>query len=314
MKKIIKIALSLVVAAAMTACGGNKNGEKGDAAQGGKVTIDGSSTVYELTEAVSEGFGEESPETKVIVKFVGTGGGFAKFQNGEIDICDASRTIKDEEKAACEKNGIKYSELMVAYDGITIVVNPKNTWANDITTEELKKLWEPAAKGKVTKWSDIRKGWPEKEIKLFGPGTSSGTFEFFTEKIVGEKNSSRNDFSPSEDDNTLVENVSKDEFALGYFGYAYYVSNKTKLKALKVDGIEVNEKTIKDKSYKPLGRPLFIYVAEKAAKRPEVVSFVNYYLNNMKQNAPEVGYVALTDEEIKTQKETFEAFCKSLAK
>jgi phosphate transport system substrate-binding protein len=227
-----------------------------------------------------------------------------KFVRGEIDICDASRPINPAEVTQAKAAGIGFYELPVAFDGVTIVVNKQNTWCRSMSVVELKKLWAPEAKGKVMKWSDIRPGWPAKPIHLYGPGTDSGTFEFFTEAIVGKKLSCRPDFTASEDDNVLVQGVARDQYALGYFGMAYYEENMDKLKAVLVDDgndengvgpIGPNAKTVSNNTYAPLSRPLFIYVSTKAAKSADVVKFVDYYLANAKQLSAEVGYVALSD-------------------
>jgi phosphate transport system substrate-binding protein len=272
------------------------------AAKDGTIAVDGSSTVYPITEAVAEEFQKAKPGSKVTVGISGTGGGFKKFCAGETDISDASRPIKPTEVEACEKGNIRYIELPIAYDGLAVMVNPKNDWATCMTVPELKKLWEPEAQGKVTRWSQVRDGWPDKEVHLLGPGVDSGTYDYFTEAIVGKEHASRGDFQSSEDDNTLVQGIASDPLALGFFGVAYYHENKDRLKLVGLDdGKDENgngcvlpsKETVETGKYQPLSRPLFIYVSEAAAKRPEVDAFVRYYLANVGKLASEVGYIAL---------------------
>ncbi len=260
----------------------------------GQIDIDGSSTVYLVTAAVAEDFQAQNPDVKINVGISGTGGGMKKFVAGEIDICDASREIKEEEIEAAKKNGIEVVEFKIGFDGITVVVNKANNWCNDLTLEELKKIWEPNSK--VTKWSDVRPGWPDEKIYLLGPDTDSGTFEFFTEHVVGEKKASRTDYVQSSDDNVLVEGVAGEKYSLGYFGYAYYSENKDRVKAIKVNGVEPSYETILSSKY-PITRPLFLYVKKDALSRPEVKAFLKYYLEVAKDIVPEVGYVPLPDEE-----------------
>jgi phosphate transport system substrate-binding protein len=262
------------------------------------VKIDGSSTVYPITEAVAEDFqNARRGAVQVTVGLSGTGGGFKKFCAGETDISNASRPIKPEEQQKCKAAGINYIELPIAYDALTVVVNKQNTWASSMTVAELKKMWEPAAQGKIANWSQVRSGWPNAPLKLFGPGADSGTFDYFTEAIVGEAKKSRTDYLPSEDDNVLVQGVSRDKNAIGYFGFAYYEENKDKLKAVAIDGgkgaVMPSPTTVENGTYQPLSRPLFIYVSSKAVQRPEVKQFVEYYLNNAAKLSKEVGYVAL---------------------
>ncbi|HEY8394559.1 MAG TPA: PstS family phosphate ABC transporter substrate-binding protein [Thermaerobacter sp.] len=307
-----KALLVLVMAAAMlvlAACGGGR-GQGGGGERSGTIRIDGSSTVYPLTQAIAEEFMAENPDVNVTVGVSGTGGGFAKFTRGEIQISSASRPIKDEEKALAEKNGIAYTELAVALDGIAVVVNPQNDWVDHLTVEELKKIWAPNSK--VKKWSDIRPGWPDEPIKLYGPGTDSGTFDYFTEEIVGKAGASRTDYTASEDDNQLVTGVANDKYALGYFGYAYYAENKDKLKAVPIDGgngpVAPSDETIAAGTYKPLSRPIFIYVNNEAYKtRPEVKAFVDFYLDIARDMAPEVGFVAVREDVLADQKAKLEA-------
>lgn len=260
------------------------------------VKVDGSSTVYPVTEAVAEEFRKERPNVRVIVGFSGTGGGFKKFSAGETDISDASRPIKDSEKEACAKNGVEYIELQVAFDGLAVMVNPENDWCDCLTVEQLKALWQPESA--VNKWSDLNPEWPDEVIELFGPGTDSGTFDYFTEAIMGEARASRADYEPSEDDNMLVKGIAGEKYGLGYFGYAYYGENKDKLKLLGIDAgdgncVKPSEETVNNHTYKPLSRPLYIYVRKDSLNRPEVKEFVEFYLNNAAKLVPEVGYVAV---------------------
>ncbi len=278
-----------------------KAGSETEAAGGtlsGSVKIDGSSTVYPISEAVAEEFRNVHPKVRPIVGISGTGGGMKKFIAGEIDICDASRGMKEKEAASCKEKGIEFIELSVAFDGLAVIANPKNTWCDCLTVGQLKELWRPESG--VKQWKDLDPKWPAKEIKLYGPGTDSGTFDYFTEAIVGEEKASRADYTASEDDNVLVTGVQSDEYALGYFGYAYYEENKDKLKLLAVDGgkgcTKPSLETVRDNSYAPLSRPLFIYVRKSALERPEVVAFVKFYLENAAQLAKEVGYVPVSDE------------------
>jgi len=274
------------------------------------VKIDGSSTVYPITEAVAEEFMKANRDTQVTVGISGTGGGFKKFCRGETDISDASRPILRKEMDACLEAGIQYYELPVAFDALTVMINPKNSWAGTMTVAELKKIWEPAAQGNVTKWSQVRAGWPEKPLKLYGAGSDSGTFDYFTEAIVGKAKSSRGDFTASEDDNVLVQGIASDETALGYFGFAYYEENADKLKAVAVDGgkggVLPSMETVKDGSYQPLSRPIFIYVSKKAARKPEVKAFVDFYLQNAAALVEEVKYIPLPANEYAAIAERFQ--------
>ena len=265
----------------------------------GAVKIDGSSTVFPVTEAVAEEFQKLHRRVQVTVGISGTGGGFQKFCNKETDISDASRPISASERDACQKNGRDYIELPVAYDGLSVIVNPQNTWVTSMTTADLKKIWEPDAQGKVTRWSQVRPEWPDRPLTLYGPGTDSGTFDYFTEVINGRAKASRGDFTASEDDNVLVQGIAGDANALGYFGYAYYVENKGRLKLVAIDGgrgpVLPTEQTINDGTYAPLSRPIFIYVAKDAADRREVQEFVKFYLNQGRPLVAEVGYVRVPD-------------------
>jgi phosphate transport system substrate-binding protein len=261
------------------------------------IKIDGSSTVFPITEAVSEEFQISGGGAKVMVGIAGTGGGFKRFCRGETDISNASRPIKAKEIDACKEGNIKYIEIPIAYDGLAVVVNPKNTWVDHLTTSELKTIWEPGAQGVVTKWSQVRSGFPDMEIDLFGPGTDSGTFDYFTEAINGKAAASRGDYTASEDDNVLVEGVGSEEGGLGYFGIAYYEQNKDKLKLIPIDAgkgaITPSKTTVMDGTYAPLSRKLFIYVSNKAIQRPAVRKYVEYYIQNAATLAEEVGYISL---------------------
>jgi len=265
----------------------------------GSVKIDGSSTVFPITEAVAEEFGKVHPRVRVKVAMSGTGGGFKKFSVGRIDINDASRKIKAKEIAKAKKNGVSYLEIPVAYDGISVVVNPKNTWVKNLTTAQLKKIWSPGSKVKT--WKDINPAWPNRKIKLYGPGTDSGTFDYFTKAINGKEQSCRSDFTKSEDDNVLVTGVNGDLDSLGFFGFAYYYSNKTKLKVVPVDNgkgpVTPTLETIKTGKYAPLSRPIFIYVSKKSSAREEVSSFVNFYIENAGALSKEVGYIPMPKSE-----------------
>jgi phosphate transport system substrate-binding protein len=265
------------------------------------VKIDGSSTVYPITEAVAEEFQiSKKGAIKVTVGISGTGGGFKKFCRGETDISEASRPILQKEMDACKEAGVQYIELPVAYDALTVVISPKNDWIKSMTVEELKKMWSPSAQGSVKTWKQVNAAWPDKPLKLFGPGADSGTFDYFTEAIVGKAKSSRGDFTASEDDNVLVQGVSGDIGGLGYFGYAYYEANQGKLKAVPIvakagaPAVAPSPETVMNGTYQPLSRPLFIYVnATAAAFKPEVKEFINFYLANVPQLAKEVKYVPL---------------------
>jgi len=265
------------------------------------VKVDGSSTVFPITEAVAEEFQKaKKGAIKVTVGISGTGGGFKKFCRGEIDISDASRPILKKEMDDCKAAGIEYFELPVAFDALTVVVNPKNSFIKTLTVAELKKMWEPGAQGKVTRWNQVNPAWPDAPMKLFGPGADSGTFDYFTEAIVGKSKSSRGDFTASEDDNVLVQGVSRDVNGLGYFGYAYYIENKDKLKAVPIvnekgQPVEPSMEAVLRGAYSPLSRPIFIYVNAKSLGKPEVREFVEFYLKHGSKLAREVKYVPLPD-------------------
>lgn len=262
------------------------------------IKIDGSSTVFPITEAMAEEFQtSKRGAVRVTVGISGTGGGFKKFCRGETDLQDASRPISASEMEDCKKAGIKYLELPVAYDAIVVAVSVKNDWVNEVNVAELKKMWEPAAQGKVTKWSQINSKWPDKEFKLFGAGSDSGTFDFFTEAVVGKAKSSRGDYTASEDDNTIVTGIANDKYALGYVPMSYYEGNKAKMRALAViapgkKAVSPSKETVENASYY-LARPIFIYPNEKSLAKPEVREFVEFYLKNCPRLVPEVKYVSL---------------------
>lgn len=263
------------------------------------VKIDGSSTVFPITEAVAEEFQIANKGYKVTVGVSGTGGGFKKFCRGESDISNASRPILAKEMEACKAAGVEYFELPVAFDALTVVINPKNTWLKQATVSELKTMWEPAAQGKIKRWNQINPAWPDKEFKLFGAGSDSGTFDYFTEAIVGKAKSSRGDYTASEDDNVLVQGVEGDANAIGYFGFAYYAENTGKLKGLPIvekagkPAVSPSAENVSNGSYQPLSRPIFIYVRAASLAKPEVKKFVEFYMEHGARMANEVKYVGL---------------------
>ena len=270
------------------------------AAQTQTVKVDGSSTVFPITEAVAEDFQKSKKgAVRVTVGISGTGGGFKKFCRGETDISNASRPILKAEMEECKKAGITYLEMPVAYDALTVVVNPKNTWIKSMTVAELKKMWEPAAQGKITHWNQVNAAWPNVPIKLFGAGADSGTFDYFTEAVNGKSKASRGDFTASEDDNVLVQGVSRDVNALGFFGYAYYLENRDKLKAVPIvekegkPAVSPSLESVINGSYQPLARPIFIYVNTKSVQKPEVRAFIEYFNQHGEKLAKEVKYVPL---------------------
>lgn len=312
--KVQLVAPLVVLSMAISACGDNQatnnsnsaaNGNATPAANtaassnlSGKVTIDGSSTVFPISEAMAEEFQKANPGVQVTVGNSGTGGGFKKFCNNETDISNASRPIKPEEVELCKKGNVEYIELPVAFDGLSVVVNPQNNFVKCLTVAELKKMWEPAAQGKVTSWRQIRPEFPDQRLGLYGPGTDSGTYDFFTKAIVGAEGKSRGDYTASEDDNTLVQGVSSDTNGIGFFGLAYYENNKEKLRAVAIDNgkgcVLPSAETVADGTYQPLSRPEFIYVKKSAASRPEVKAFVDFHLAEANQKlVREVGYVPL---------------------
>jgi phosphate transport system substrate-binding protein len=297
---ILRTLTVLLVLAAMAACGSAPEG--GATGAPALIQIDGSSTVFPISEAVAEEFQKANPDVRVTVGISGTGGGFQKFCRGETDISDASRPIRPTEIEACGQAGIEYIELPIAYDGLAVVVNPKNTWVTSITVAELETLWAPEAQGTVTRWNQVRASWPDRDIRLFGAGVDSGTYDYFTEAIVGKEGASRGDFTSSEDDNVLVQGVSSDELALGFLPFAYVEQNRERLKLVPVDDgkpdngdgpVAPGRETVANGTYQPLSRPLFLYVALAAAERPEVQRFVDAYFA-APELMREVGYVELT--------------------
>jgi phosphate transport system substrate-binding protein len=299
----------------LAACGKQDSGSAADtqptqSTLSGTIRVDGSSTVLPISEAVAEEFAKAHPEVQPTVGKSGTGGGFKKFANGEIDITGASRPIREEEDALCKKNGIEYIEIPVAYDAMAVVVNPQNTWCDSLTVAELKKIWEPAAQGKIVNWSQVRPGFPNERLVLFGAGTDSGTFDYFTAAIVGKEKASRGDYTGSEDDDVLVQGVSRTKGALGYFGLAYYENNQDKLKLVAIDNgsgpVKPSRETVLNGTYQPLARPLFIYVSVKALERPEVAEFVKFYIQNAGKLAEEVGYIGLPENVLALVKERVE--------
>ena len=286
------------------ACGGGESAPT-DAHLSGTVEIDGSSTVFPITEAVAEEFRKVQPRVQVNVGVSGTGGGFKRFTSGEIDINDASRPIKSLEAEHAAKNGIEYVEIEVALDGLSVTVNPQNDFVTCVTTGELQKIWQPEST--VQKWKDVRPEWPDRKVRLYGPGTDSGTFDYFTEVLMGQARASRADYTASEDDNFLVQGIAGDRNALGYFGYAYYIENTDKLKLIAVDSgngcVLPTDETIQDGHYTPLSRPLLIYVNRVSLERPEVRAFLEFYMDQADQLVREVGYVPLKPEEYQKNKE-----------
>ncbi|TAH25909.1 MAG: PstS family phosphate ABC transporter substrate-binding protein [Cytophagales bacterium] len=309
-----KFLIPVILAGLFTACNQKSGSESSSAtdenildstANVGTIEIDGSSTVYPITEAVVEEFRVESPTVKVTIGVSGTGGGFKKFGRGEIAIANASRPIKPVEDSTCTAAGIEYIELPVAYDGLAIVVHKDNSWLNDITVKELKMIWEPSAQGKITKWNQVRKTWPNEEIHLLGAGTQSGTFDYFTEAIVGKAKACRGDYTASEDDNVLVQGVSTDKNAMAFFGIDYYEVNKDKLKLVPVNdendsngkgAIAPSQESVKNGTYQPLSRPLFIYINKKFLAQSEMKSFAKFYIDNAQKLVGEAGYIPFSSE------------------
>jgi len=304
--KVMVSTLALTMMAGMFVGCGNKGGaedSKTTQKLAGTIQIDGSSTVGPISEAMAEEFNKKYPDVKIPVAISGTGGGFKRFVVGEIDINDASRPVKEEEKKKATENGIEMTEFKVAYDGITVCVSKDNNFVETLTVEELTKMWSPDSTVKT--WKDIRPEWPAEAIKFYTPGPDSGTFEFFTEAINKKAKAMRPDVNPSEDDNTLVQGIAGDKNAIGFFGHSYYEENSDKLKAIKIDadngGVSATAETIKDGSYKPLSRPIFIYVNNKSFVKPEVKEFIKFYMENGTKIVPEIGYVELPEAEYKEQ-------------
>lgn len=294
--KVVAAILGIVALLAAAACGSDEKSAEG--ALSGTIEVDGSSTVFPVSEAVAEEFHKLNPAVNVNVGISGTGGGFERFTVGEIDISDASRLMKESEAAAAADNGIAYLALRVGTDGLSVVVSPENDFVECLTVEELKAVWEPGST--IRSWSEVRAGFPDRPLRLYGADTDSGTFDYFTEEIVGEIQASRSDYTASADDNVLVQGIGGDRNALGYFGFAYYTENRDKVKVVAIDAgegcVTPTAETIESGEYKPLSRPLFIYVNEESLDKPEVRAFVEFYLTNAASLVREVGYVALADE------------------
>jgi len=289
---------------------GAGSGQESDGELRGVVSLDGSSTVFPISEAVAEEFLTVAPRVRVTVGVSGTGGGFKKFLASETDINDASRTIKESERMEAEANGIDYLEIPVAFDGLSVVVNKNNDWVDFLTVQELQMIWQPGSM--VDSWDDIRPNWPAEPIRLYGPGTDSGTFDYFTEAVNGESGASRPDYTASEDDNVLVQGIAGDENAMGFFGYAYYIENNDKLKVVPIDGgngpVTPTPTTINDGTYSPLSRPIFIYLNTASLARQEVKAFVEFYLESAGQLAGEVGYIALPEDMYQASRDQVAAY------
>jgi phosphate transport system substrate-binding protein len=311
MNAMTRLALSCILLALAAGCGGAREGSSNGGAEGGaasdlsgRIQIDGSSTVGPYATAAAERFRSGNPNVRITVGVSGTGGGFERFCRGETDISNASRPIKDEERQACENRGIDFVELQVANDALTVVVNTDNDWVDCLTVEQLRKIWDQGSK--VRTWKDVDPSWPDERIRLYGPGTDSGTFDYFTDEINGEEGRSRSDYSASEDDNVVVQGVSGDKGALGYFGLSYYEQNKDRLKAVAIDGgdgcVEPTVENAQTGKYKPLSRPLLMYVKTEALSRPEVKAFLEFVLENEQEIAETAEFVPLTDEQLQKSK------------
>jgi phosphate transport system substrate-binding protein len=309
------VSVALVLALALPACGGDDggNGGGGGGNLSGTIRIDGSSTVGPLSEAAAELFREENPDVRITVGISGTGGGFEKFCAGETDISDASRAIEAEEEQACREGNVRYEEVQVANDGLAVVVNPDNDWAECLTTAELKKIWDKGSS--VDNWNEVRNGFPDASMKLFGPGTDSGTFDYFTEQINGEEGRTRSDYSPSEDDNVTVQGVSGDRGNLGYLGLSYALENEGRIKTIQVDGgdgcVAPTNDSVQDGSYEPLSRPLFVYPSQKALQREEVRQFVQFYVENYEAIAEQAQFVPMTAEQAQKSQDAVERLAAS---
>ncbi len=293
---LIVSALALSACSSATQTGGQA--EAGNSQAISEVRVDGSSTVFPITDAIAQKFRQSNTEAKVTVGVSGTGGGFKLFCAGQTEINNASRPISTEEMAACKNAGVAYIEIPIAFDALTVVVNAQNTWAQDLTVDELKKIWEPEAEGKITSWNQVRSSFPNRPLQLFGPGTESGTYDYFTDVVIGDGVDSRKDYTASESDDALVKGVEADPNALGYFGFAYFQAEGNRLKALAVDGgggpVAPSEATVKNATYQPLSRPLFIYVNGAAAQRNLALrDFIVFYMENAGQTVQQVGYTPL---------------------
>ena len=327
-RRIALLALLLLVAAVAAGCGGGRGGDDeasdetttesggfGGEQLSGRIQADGSSTVGPFTTAAAERFGAVQPDVQITVGVSGTGGGFERFCRGETDLSNASRPMKDEEAAICEEAGIEYTEFQVVNDALTVVVNTENDWVDCLTVEQLNRIWGPNSK--VGNWSDVEPSYPDERLTLFGPGTDSGTFDYFTDEINGEEGASRSDYAASEDDNTIVTGVSGEKGGLGYFGFSYFEENQDTLKALEIDGgegcVAPSVETAQDGTYTPLARPLFIYAKNESFARPEVAAFVQYALDNETEIAEASQYVPLTDEQLEQAQTDFEAAVEAAA-
>jgi len=308
LRKLIGIVALVTLAVTVAACGGGRSGSAEsavpvslDTSISGAIVIDGSSTVAPLATALAEQFEASAPNVTVTVGTSGTGGGFEKFCKGETDVSDASRAIEPDEEAACAANGITYKTLTVANDGIAVVTNKDNTWATCLTTDQLAAIWEPSATAKT--WQDIDPAWPAESFKLYGPGTDSGTFDFFTEVVNGEEGASRTDYAPSEDDNVTIQGVSGEKGGLGYFGLSYYEQNTDRLNLLQIDSgggcIAPDAKTVQDGTYTPLSRPLYMYISDAALERPEVKAMIGFFVANETSLTKSALYVPLNPDQLK---------------
>lgn len=306
MPSLLRLALLATTCALLLACGSGERaddaGERSNTATTQVIQLDGSSTVYPISEAIAEEFQlQNQGRLRVTVGVSGTGGGFKKFCRGELDIANASRPIQRSEMDDCKAAGVRYYELPIAYDALTVVVHPSNDFLTEASVEQLRRIWAPESQGQITRWNQVEPSWPDAEIKLFGAGSDSGTFDYFTEVIVGKAKASRGDFTASEDDNTLVQGVAQDRFAMGYFGYAYFAENRDKLKAVAIRpsadaaAVSPSDESVIDGSYVPLARPMFVYLNAASYERPEVKQFIEFYFDNVDELAREVRYVPLPE-------------------
>tara|TARA_Y100001960_G_scaffold324911_1_gene406273 strand:- start:2133 stop:3023 length:891 start_codon:yes stop_codon:yes gene_type:complete len=290
----------ILLSCVISGCAGSDSDSSG---KSNEILIDGSSTVFPISQAVAEEFRKGREEVQIPVGISGTGGGFKRFVNGETDVSNASRRIKASEKELAVQNGVSFTEFVVSYDGLSVVINKSNDFADCLTTQELKMIWEPGSQ--ISNWNQVRSNFPDKPLRLYGPDTDSGTFDYFTAEINGEEDASRSDYTASSDDNVLVQGVSGDQGAMGYFGYAYFVENASLLKVLSVDDgagcVEPSIETINDGSYMPLSREMYIYVNDSSMERPEVRDFIEFYMNNAGELAEEVGYVGLSEADYQSQ-------------
>ncbi|HMG14080.1 MAG TPA: PstS family phosphate ABC transporter substrate-binding protein, partial [Saprospiraceae bacterium] len=295
----------------------SNNSKSSEAKANMNIKIDGSSTVYPITEAIAEKYRAVNPKMNITIGISGTGGGFKKLDRNELDIADASRKIKPEELDPLTKKQIEVLEIPIAYDGLAVVVNTQNNWVDHLTVAELKTIWEPAAQGKIMSWKQVRSTFPDNKLSLMGPGTASGTFDYFTEAIVGKSGSSRGDYMPSEDDNVLVQGVKGEKNGLAFFGLAYVHENAKDLKLVPIDNgsgpVIPTAETVKNGTYKPLSRLLYVYVTSDAIKNPEVLAFLNFYLDTVKGIIADVGYVALNDDAYAAGKDFLKKFAEKHA-